>query len=62
MIAKILTIIGSGLVGFVVNIATLAITGSPHLSVLMTGICAFSLGIAAARDGLWRVDKSRKGA
>lgn len=54
MIAKLLSIVGSGLIGLVVFIAVTTITSSVHLGVLATGICAFSLGIAAGRDGFWR--------
>lgn len=54
MIAKILSVVGSGLVSFVVFTSVMVMTGSAQLGILISGICAFTLGIAAGRDGIWR--------
>lgn len=58
MIMKILVVFGSALVGLVVYVTTGTMTGSTQLAILATGACAFSLGVAAARDGFLLVDKS----
>lgn len=60
MMVRILFLLGSGVVGFLVHLTTAIITQSPLLATLAVGVCATSLGIAAARDGLWAVDKDEK--
>lgn len=54
IMVRTLFLLGSGVVGFLVHLTTAVITQSPILAVLVVAICATSLGIAAARDGLWR--------
>lgn len=54
MIIKVLSVLGSAFVGFAVWQTVGTMTGSLQLAVLATGMCAFSLGIAAGRDGIWR--------
>ena len=54
MIGKILALIGSGLVSYAVFYIAGSITASLQIAIFITGICAFSLGMAAARDGFWR--------
>lgn len=53
MITKGFAIVGAGLVGLLVHITTFLLTGSQHLAMLVTGICAFTFGIAAGKDGFW---------
>jgi uncharacterized membrane protein YqjE len=57
MMLRILSLAGSALVGLAVYVTVGTMTDSNQLAVFATGVCAFSLGIAAARDGIWRVDK-----
>lgn len=54
MTTKVFAILGSGLVGFLVHFTAYMLTGSAYIATAMCGICAFSLGIAAGRDGIWR--------
>jgi len=61
MILRFLTFLGSGLLAFIVHMSVYALTGSPYIAMIMTGVCAFSLGIAAQHDGFWPVDKRENG-
>lgn len=62
MMIRVLSLAGSIFVGFVVYVTVGTMTGSNQMAIFATAVCAFSLGIAAGRDGIWRVDKTRKGA
>lgn len=53
MIMKLLSLLGSALVGLVLFATVGTMTGSMQLGVIVTAVCAFTLGIAAGRDGIW---------
>lgn len=51
---RVLSLLGSGMATFIVHATVMTLTSSALLGTLIGGICAFTLGIAAGRDGIWR--------
>lgn len=51
MLIKLVTVVGAMILALLVFVVTMTVTeGSLLLSILASGLCAFSLGIATARD------------